>query len=184
MKVFWTVALALAATGCAVAQDPPEPPPPPPLRGDAASLKDTMKFLQDKLAGKVNFMIYRHDSIAATDKHAKIGIEVTNVSADADSCAIAFHWRMTSEHDTRISLKQVMDTVVLPWEQIWQQKDAKAGHPEISYKLDPPISALVVKRSDGDAAELFFYAETLANRVANALQHAVQLCGGGSQEPF
>jgi hypothetical protein len=29
-----------------------------------------------------------------------------------------------------------------------------------------------------------FYDETLSDRVSKALQHAVDLCGGGRQDPF
>jgi hypothetical protein len=43
---------------------------------------------------------------------------------------------------------------------------------------------LLVNISGGGVHEFNFYDETLCHRVAKALQHAVELCGGGSKEPF
>jgi hypothetical protein len=37
-----------------------------PLRGDAASLTDTMKFIQEKPPCTVNYMVYLHDNVAGT----------------------------------------------------------------------------------------------------------------------
>jgi hypothetical protein len=188
MKVFWTVTLVLASRGSALAQEPPAPPP---LRGDAASITDTMKFIQNKLPGKVNLMVYGHDTVTGTDdKSIRVSAEVSNVSADAGGCRIDYHWlmivdgRTRSDRDTGLSLKLVQDIVVMPFDQQQQVSSAKSGHPERSVKVDPPAFVLIVKRSDGKANDFEFYDEALANRVSKALQHAVQLCGGGSQEPF
>jgi hypothetical protein len=190
MKAFLITTLALASMGCAVAQDPHEPPPPPPMRGDAASLQDTMKFIQDKLPSKVNLMVYAHDNVAGTDKSVHLSVDVSNVSANPDRCRIDFHWlvivdgKANSDKDTGFLLKDAQEIVVMPFEQEQQLKTAKAGHPERSVKVDPPAFALIVKRSDAKENDFDFYDETMANRVAKALQHAVDLCGGGNQEPF
>jgi hypothetical protein len=88
MKPFWIMTLALASMGWAIAQDVP---PPPPMKGDAASLADTMKFLQSKLPGKVNYMVYIHNNVTGNDATKKASTEKSNVSADAGSCRIAYH---------------------------------------------------------------------------------------------
>jgi hypothetical protein len=188
MKVFWTVPLALASMAPALAQEPPAPPP---LRGDAASLRDTMKFIQDKLSGKVNYILYWHDNVAGTDgTPVKLSTEVFNVSADAGRCRIDDHWRLIVNGETKrdedgwVELKQVREVRVASRDQIQQQAAAKAGHPERTARVDPPIFVVILKRSDEKPSVFDFYDETLANRVANALQHAVLLCGGGSQDPF
>jgi len=36
----------------------------------------------------------------------------------------------------------------------------------------------------GGEKDFALYDESLANRIAKALVHAVELCGGGSKEPF
>lgn len=51
----WITTLALASMGWAIAQDVPLPPP---MQAVAASLEDTMKFIQDKPPGTVNYFIY------------------------------------------------------------------------------------------------------------------------------
>jgi hypothetical protein len=44
---------------------------------------------------------------------------------------------------------------------------------------------LVVERRAGNQANGFYFAdEEMANRVAKALVHAVELCGGGNKDPF
>jgi hypothetical protein len=177
--------LALASMGWAIAQDVPAPPP---MRGEA-SLEDTMKFIQDKLPSKVNYKIYRHDNVTGTDLSSEYTFEVRNVSADAGRCRIDVHWRLMINGDIKrdknawVSLKQVQQIVVMSNDRAYQQAAAKSGHPEWSFKLDPPIFK-VIARQEGGENNFLFYDETLADRVSEALRHAVDLCGGGSQEPF
>jgi hypothetical protein len=189
MKGFWITTLALASTGWAMAQDIP---PLPLLRGDAASLKDTMKFIQAKLPGKVNYIVYGHDNVAGTDSTPlRRTLALSSVVADAESCRIIFHMLFDNgkgsniiEKDNEIFLKQVQEIVLMQMDQVIQQANAKAGHPEQSAKVDPAIF-LVVVRSESNHSMMFnFYDEALSERVSKALQHAVELCGGGKQEPF
>jgi len=189
MNVFWIMTLGLASIGCALAQDVP---PLPPLRGDAASLKDTMKFIQDKLPGRVNYVVYGHDNVAGADAIIKRSFELTNVSTDADRCHIGYHWRFDNgkhtnniiDRDDELFLKNVRDVAVMQMDQEINQANAKLGHPEQNAKVDPPIFLVVVVRTNGHSMRFNFYDETLADRVSKALEHAVQLCGGGNQEPF
>ena len=60
-----------------------------------------------------------------------------------------------------------------------QRANAKAGHPEVSVKIDPPIALVVIDYDPNRSLMLNFYDETLSDRVSKALQHAVKLCGGG-----
>src|SRR5271170_4671024 len=90
MKSLWLTTLVLAAS-----MQAQEIPPLAPLRGDAATLKDTMKFLQDKLPGKVNYIVYEHNNVAGTDSPpSKRSLEMTNVKADPDRCYIGYHFRL------------------------------------------------------------------------------------------
>jgi hypothetical protein len=188
MKTFWAMTLTLASIQCAIAQ---EVPPPPPMRGDQASLKDTMKFVQDKLPGKVNYIVYGHDNIAGTDSVLKRSFVLSNVSADADACHISFHYQFDSgkntgivNKDEDIFLKQVRQVALKQMDQVIQQADAKSGHPERTVKVDPPIFLVVVSKIDNHSMMFNFYEDTIADRVSKALLHAVELCGGGNQEPF
>ena len=68
-------------------------------------------------------------------------------------------------------------------DQMKQRAAAKANRPELSYKVDPPIFELLVSSPNNNVA-FEFYDEALSDRVSKALQHAVDLCGGGKREPF
>jgi hypothetical protein len=88
-------------------------------------------------------------------------------------------------------LKKVADIVVLPLEQA-REELARANHGDWvttkTYSVDPPVFMLEVHETDtGDFPFLLFEFrdEQLANRVAKAMVHAVELCGGGGKsEPF
>jgi hypothetical protein len=188
MRAFWIIpTLALASTGWATAQDVP---PPPPMRGEAASLEDTMKFLQDKLPGKVNYMVYIHDNATGVDKSGKRSFELSNVAADAGHCSVSFHERFVNgtnhvvDGDGALSLKQVREIALMQMDQSIQRATAKDGHPELDIRTDPPVFLVVVRSEPNHSITFDFYDEALSDRVSKALQHAVDLCGGGNQEPF
>jgi hypothetical protein len=183
----WITTIVLASVGCAAAQDIP---PLAPLRGDAASLKDTLKFVQEKLPGKVSYIIYPHDNVAGTDlTPIKRSFKLSDVSVDADRCSISFHGQFDKggdsayiDKDSDLSLKEVKEITSPQLEQVIQLGNAKAGHPEVAVRVDPAIFVVVVK---SNRSTMFnFFDETLADRVSKALQHAVALCGGGKPEPF
>jgi hypothetical protein len=179
--------MGIAVATALVAQDAPQPQPP----ADAPSLKDTMKFIQAKLPGRVNYVVYSHDNIAGTDgPPLKRTLVVSNVSADANRCSISFNMLFDNgkpngliEKDREISLKQVKQVTTGQMDQVIQQANAKSDHPEQSVQIDPPIFLVMVK-SEPNGMMFNFYDENMSQRVANALQHAVDLCGGGIQEPF
>jgi len=190
MNAFWITALGLASMACANAQDIP---PLAPLRGDAATLKDTMKFIQDKLPGRVNYVVYGHDNITGTDSTPqKRSFLLNNVVTDASRCSIGFHSMFDNgksgniiEKDDEIFLRwQVKEIVTKQMDQVIQLADAKADHPERSVKIDPPIFLVVVKTESNHSMMFNFYDEALSERVSKALQHAVDLCGGAHPDPF
>jgi hypothetical protein len=183
----WITTMALASVVCATPQDIP---PLAPLRGDAATLKDTLKFVQEKLPGKVSYIIYPHDNVAGSDlTPIKRSFKLSDVSVDADHCSISFHGQFDKggdsayiDKDSDLSLKEVKEITSTQLEQVIQLGNAKAGHPEIGVKVDPAIFVVVVK---SNRSTMFnFFDENLADRVSKALQHAVDLCGGGHQDPF
>ena len=187
MNIFWIATLTLASLASAKAQDVP---PLAPLRGDAASLPDTMKFIEDKVTGKVNYIVYWHDNITGTDSPpAKLTFEISNVSADAGRCQIRYHVRFDdgkkiTENDFGVPLKMVREITFIQMDVLAQRNLAKAGHPERSAKIDPAISVVMAKLDTAHQMVFAFYDDTLADRVSKALQHAADLCGGGNKDPF
>jgi hypothetical protein len=182
----------LMAFGIGTARAQQNVPPPPKPADSGPSLADTMNFIQDKLNDlKVTYMSYGHDNVAGTDFTNKFTDEYTKVVADPGACQIRYHYKdlrdggVTVDTDPWFNLKAVANIVVMSREQALKQIDSAAGHPEYSYKIDPPMFVLHVVRTDKALHDFTFPEEDLANRVAKAMVHAVELCGGGSKpEPF
>jgi hypothetical protein len=185
--------IVLAATVAQAQQSVPPPPQPVPDKPAGPSLEVTMKFIQDKLneIGTVNFAGYVHDSSNNTDGVQKFSATFSNVVANPGACTLSYHRLVfnsgSKEHDENviINLRDVQSIAVLPDEQDWQMYLARNGEPTKTVKDVPDISALVIKLPGGRDPTIRFYEQEMADRVAKAMVHAVELCGGGPKpEPF
>jgi hypothetical protein len=187
IKLFDLSILSLIALMPSWAQDVPPPPKPP----EGPSLEVTMKFIEDKLGsiGPVNYVIYGHDNTDGSDWTHKVSTKQTSLRAGMQGCRIDFHfWLKTDEEvtidqDSGILFKDVQEVVVKTREQAMKEVDAKNGHPEWSSRVDPPVFVLLAKWRNGQTYFLL-NDESLAHRLAKAMVHAVELCGGGSKDPF
>ena len=180
------ITVVLVWVGWATAQDVP---PLEPLRGDAATLKDTMKFIQDKLPGAVNYVVYAHNNVTSVDSSKKRIFEITDVAADPGTCSIRFHSNFDNgdkavRKDVELFLKPVQTVALQQMDQVIQQGNAKIGRPEVSIRVEPAIYVVVINWEPKHCMMFNFYADTLADRVTKALQHAMDLCGGGNKDPF
>lgn len=167
-------------------------PPPPKPADSGPSLAVTMQFIQEKLIGlgTVNYATYVHDNIVGNNWGDQFSVQATNIIADPATCRVTYHWKstrngsVTSDIDAFFSLHDVVDIVVTSLEQNMKQLNTAAGHPSYDVKADPPVFVLEAQRS-GNVMNVFdFTDEDMANRVAKAMVHAVELCGGGNKEPF
>jgi hypothetical protein len=189
-----TVCFAALVVSAALAQQKKAVPPPPKPADEGPSLEVTMKFIQDKLndVGTLNFVVFLHDNVAGTDLANRNKLELSNVAANAGACRISYHvkWELngavTQDIDAWFPLKDVGDILVMPIEQAFKAVDTAAGHPGFTYRSDPPLFVLQARRTNSKAVnEIDFADEQIANRVAKAMVHAVELCGGGAKpEPF
>jgi hypothetical protein len=177
------------------AQDVPPPPRPadiPPPAGPAngePSLDVTMKFIQDKLGslGKVSFAEPSHNTKTGQDSSTNYDMEIGKVTADRQQCRLSFHWKeskngvVAQDADLWFPLRDVRDVTLEPYEHLLDDLSAKAGHPENTAGLgNPPVTILLVNRSGTFNMFPFVEAE-LADRVARAINHAVELCAGGGR---
>lgn len=102
----------------------------------------------------------------------------------------SFHWRasvngnLSDNQDYALNLREVKSVVVLPQEENQQQVDTRNGHDNYQSRITPPLFALVVNRPKQLDNVFLFSEEEMAHRVAKAMIHAVELCGGGTNEPF
>jgi hypothetical protein len=190
MKRCWMmICFSILALSAALAQQKKAVPAPPKPADEGPNLEDTMKFVQDKLGdvGAVNYAAYGHDNATGNDWTNQLKTEATNVVADASSCRISYHWKMginggaEPDSETSFLLKTVGDVLVMTMEQDMKEQATAQGHPVWSFRVDPPVFVLKVRRKDKGSNVFDFFDEQLANRLAKAMVHAVELCGGGAK---
>jgi hypothetical protein len=180
-----TIAFALMAVGALHAQQSVPPPPRPADSGP--SLETTMQFIQENAAeGKLTYTASVTDaSQQGAEWRNKFTVEMSNLAADPAACSITYHWRaeengkVADDADYSLALKNVKEILVLPQDQNQNQVDSRNGHPDWNSRISPLLFVLIAKRPKGLVNVFLFSDETMANRVAKAITHAVELCGGG-----
>jgi hypothetical protein len=179
------------AFSASFAQQPVAPPPKPDAGGP--SLAVTMQFIQDKMneQGKINYALYTHDNAKGEDWPVyQISIDVTNVVADPATCRITWHKVTTNggkvgiNGDFSLDLRNVLSFEVRTSMHEAKMEDTANGNPALDKRQDPPYFAVTAKLRENTETPLFFPSEETANRVAKAMVHAVELCGGGNKDPF
>jgi hypothetical protein len=166
------------------------PPPPKPV-DSGPSLAATLQFIQERVLqqGKVNYAAYVHDNSAGNDWTVQKAVEITNIVPRPETCILSYHFKLWNngtiaiDQDAGIPFRDAEDVIILPVEQAWKEVDSKAGNTTWSYRSDPPVFILRVRRKVG-YNEINFTDEAMANRVAKAMVHAIELCGGGNKDPF
>ena len=175
------------ALGC-IAQD--VPPPPKPTDG-GPSLETTLKFISDKIAdeGKLSYAAAVSDTAQPDVEWTnKFQVELSKPTFNTAGCRITFHWhaevngKVADDKDYTINFGEVSKIQVMSQEDNQQQVDSRSGHDSYQSKITPPLFVLVAKRPKQMDNVFLFSDEELANRVAKAMVHAVELCG--KSEPF
>jgi TonB family protein len=169
-------------------------PPQSQSAADGPSLAATMQFIQDKMngQGKINYELHTHDNASGEDWPVyQISIEATNVVADPSTCRITWHKVTTNGGKVGINdifsldLRNVLTFEVRTSTHEAKMEDTANGHPDLDKRQDPPYFAVTAKLRDNTETPLFFSSEEMSNRIAKAMVHAVELCGGGkAPEPF
>ena len=167
-------------------------PPPPKPAPDGPSLEVTMKFIQDKLndEGAVKFVLLRHNAEEG-DIRRTVSQEISNVTTEPRKCQITYHVRgtyssegetATNDSDCDLSVGEVKNIVVIRGEQYLEEA---VNHSDSVITI-PKFLVLEMRLPKGEKCVAFLKDEDMANRVAKALVHAVELCGGGKKEaePF
>jgi len=197
-------------TTFAIPQQAVAPPPRPVDSGP--SLEATLKFIQDKLneEGRVNYGTILHAD-GQDDVSAERSMLSVISTYSAEQCRFLFTLETTyngglNKFGTDMPLKNVKSVKVTSGEAWWNAELAEEGHPLWSARVTPPIFILSIGQVTGrttcfdankkevacaplqlmDRMQMTwaFREEGDANRVAQALTHAVELCGGGNKDPF
>ncbi len=157
------------------------------------SLAETMQFIQDKLndLGKVAWVEFNQDATNGGTSTDTMTSETGNVVADANQCRISYYRKgtqngKTSRDENRaFVLRDVLEIVVKPLEQYENEWLAKNGHPEfIVTSTNPPMTVLILRHPHGEDYTFRFTDADHADRVAKAMLHGVELCGGGNKDKF
>jgi hypothetical protein len=89
------------------------------------------------------------------------------------------------DSDYMVSFFDAEKITIEPFENFETESLAKKGTAGILVTSSvPPATVLKVQFPHGDFNAFFFTDADLADRVAKAMTHAIELCGGGNKEPF
>jgi hypothetical protein len=180
-RVLLAMAVAMIGVGAAVAADQ-----------TGQGLDVTLAFVRDKVAqqGQIYYASINHNSAGGADWSTQFSAEASNVTADAPTCDLSFHWHTTVDgkagYDVEggIPFAKVDHVVITSMEADIARINAEAGHPTWTAKVTPPVWVLTAYRADGRSNSLDFRDRDLAERVARAVRHAAELCGGTKPEAF
>ena len=164
-----------------------------PPKKSGPSLQETMEFIQDRMIDNrhVGFVATVQSIDGSTHEDTFVE-EFSNDRADARACVISRHRKLTykgapsADNDTQTSLVDAEDVVVEPEAQALSAQYASGGFPDWTVPSTNPSITLVVVRHPNHNMDywLEFSNATLADRVAKAVTHAIELCGGGNKAPF
>jgi hypothetical protein len=151
-----------------------------------------MQFIQEKLSGlgQANYVAYNHDNADSTDWVTRFSTLDTNVVADPAACKISYHEKrikddkVTSDADFWFALSELQDVVIMPREQLLKKVNTRDGHPSWDARIDPHVYVLTARKDENTEWYFYFFDQDLANRVAKAMVHGIELCGGGNKSPF
>jgi hypothetical protein len=157
------------------------------------SLGETLGFIRDKVSqqGVVAYSSSTHDSSDGQTWSTSFTVEASNVTSDVAGCRVDFHWRtfvngkVGNDGDSGFPLRLITSVAVTTMDEDLNRLSAQGGHPTWTSQVSPSIAVLTAFRSDGKSNVVDFRDRNMAERVANAVRHAADLCGGSAgKEPF
>jgi hypothetical protein len=212
MKRFVILAVLLSWT--VGAQDVPPPGKPkddgPSLEVTARFIQDQLNG-QGKISTMHTFRNTLTDKEVGPQK---LSWELSAAALNASSCQMSWRelrqrpaTASTMELRFSLNLHDISRLGVLPLSEDSNRGSAKRGQPEEVSEMNPEVYLVKMYMSSGISVNvsihltqgekeptdqdigwtevpIYFREEQLAQRIAKALVHAVELCGGGSQDPF
>jgi tetratricopeptide (TPR) repeat protein len=159
------------------------------------SLATTLDFMIKTLTqqGSINAIEAVHDSIRNLDSAPiKLFFLIDDFTPSPEKCELGLHGvfsqngvEKSNERDI-VQFKNIDRITVMTYDEASNRLAAKNGHPQVTLQTNPTIYVVGIQ-ADGqgkDSNEWLFYDEDTADRVAKALTHATELCGGGKADPF
>jgi hypothetical protein len=179
--------LSLLAVDAALSASNVQPAP----NAARPSLKDTTRFVQEQLnaAGPLSYGLRRHDVATGKTSETNNSAFTSNVKVlvykkpkIGMQCLFSYHDKETQDdeviedRDLGVLLNDIDQVSVTPVEAIDQEL-----HPSRKTTITAPVFRMDLHSADGGDNFLFFSSEELANDIAKAITHAVELCVNGEQ---
>jgi hypothetical protein len=140
--------------------------------------------------GKIAFTMTNQKSSTGQQVTDSITIVISNVVADPNQCRVSYHRKATKNgrtfknQDYTFSLREVQKITIQTYEQAGNEYVAanNTNHGVVSLSTSPQAVELSLHQNHG-AGNFFNFTDTdLAERLAKAFNHAVELCGGGEKQ--
>jgi hypothetical protein len=156
------------------------------LAQSGSGIDETLGFIRDQIAqlGEVSIVANNRDPATGQTWVNQTTQEGSNVSVDVDGCKINLHWRTVAngkvdyDGDGWIPFRQVDHVTVLSLDQYFAHVNTVSGHSGWTTQGSPALTVVTAVRPDGVENIFYFQDADLANRVAEAMRHAAELCGG------
>jgi hypothetical protein len=172
----------------AVAQQPVPAPPKPATGGP--TLAATMQLIQKEMntVGRLSFVVHLYDQVEGNGASKYIE-ERSKVVADPVTCTIRYHWwksihgDVVNDEDVSFSFRDVLSIAMMSIDQAEKkQYEQEKAYPEEKQTLHmefvPQMYVVIMRNAEDDVEGFGFIDKKQAERVAKAMSHAVELCGG------
>src|SRR5438270_2500169 len=160
------------------------------LSGSAAAqtapgLDETLSYISDQIAqqGESELTINNVDPATGqtwANHSTQLG---SNFSTDPAHCQINFHWRTSDngsvsfDGDGGVPFRQLDHVRVDTLDAYFARVNAGGGHSGWNTHATPAMTVVTSVRSDGVEHIFYFQDADVANHVADAMRHAMELCG-------
>lgn len=155
--------------------------------GDGQTFAETLSFIETKLNGEgaVNWTSTLRDTKANTTGNPTLmSYAVSNLAQGKGACMLSFHFKLTAdgkmvrEGSGLLNFRRIEKVEGNGLQEDLVKVHTTAGHPELVESISPKIYELTVSGEENRTAYLPFADEELAKRIARAMSHAAELCGG------
>ena len=202
MKSALRIGLTAAALTLPLHAIPQQAVPPPPKPADAGpSLADTMKFIEKTLNNQepVRFTAHVNYSPSGFAPSFMQTVTLADVHAEAQTCEVRFSMKIArisldpnnSFGDKEqfepftLRLKEASNLKLEPFSVYNAYGMTVNGVAQVGQTTtDIPISVLTVQPVQKGGSVIYIADEEMADRIAKAMVHAIELCAGASKDPF
>jgi hypothetical protein len=159
------------------------------------SLEATMKFIEDKVNGidKVEYAFVQKNPVTGKVVNSATMTHRVHITLNPSTCGL--HWehvwllgdgsgdpKTIPTQPATVSFKDAQRMEVLTVEEADNRSFAASAKETIVQPT--PYELKLYLSSTKKPLEFYFFDQDLANRVAKAMVHTTELCGGGNSDPF